>query len=254
MQEKEWISQVDAEMQSLIEEYVLQQDFHALETPLKSDQQLKNDLRSHLKETYNFKSLSDGIRNAIDLIRAETKTHRDTAKEEKVEQELAHAFTAFNEFYQKRKENALYQEASKLEAHESLWTKLYGISDETLLIIYNLVLKCFKNKEIENAKNLLRILLLFAPIVPAYWNGLGFCYQTEGDSEQALRNYLLAESIDPEHFDTHFYLARCYLAMNNKTLAKEQVEKLNKLVAASPQLKGQWENAIAQLEQDINTQ
>lgn len=140
----------------------------------------------------------------------------------------------------------------QLDPDVPFWKSLFGLSDETLVWIYDVVLEYFKNNEIENSKDILQILLMFAPTVPAFWNALGFCFQREGDLDQALDYYLNAESIEEDLPETHFYLARCYLAMNLRPLAREQVEKLFKLIEKSNELRNSWEKPINQLANEIS--
>lgn len=254
MQQNEWVNQFNSQMASLVEEYVQEQDFHAIETPLKTEKQIKNELRNNLLKDVNFKAMSRGILNALSLINAHLLAFGDQKQIEEVGQELDNAFIKLGDMVEQYSQDKLTDntEVNQLDQNVPLWTALYGISDETLIMIYDIVLKCFENNEIENAKDLLQILLMFAPTIPAYWNAKGFCLQIEGNLDQALKNYLIAEEIDQDLLDTHFYLARCHMAMNNKLLAQEEVEKLTKLIAASKELKEEWENDVEQLANEIS--
>lgn len=253
MQNSEWRTQFDSEMQTLMEEYVKMQDFHAIETPLKTDKQFKSELKHRLQKEWNFKALSRGIFNANQLIHDYLHTLPDERQAEKAREELNFAFkTVSKNFAECLKKTSHDEGMNQIDTSIPIWTAIYGLSDETLLFIYELVLKCFKNKEIENSKDLLHILLMFAPTIPAYWNALGFCYQSEGNLDQALKNYLIAEDIDPDILDTHFYLARCYKAMNQKLLAQEQVEKISKVIAANNERQEQWKMQATQLAHELS--
>lgn len=248
MQQEEWIQQFNHDFQVLIGDYVQKQDFHALETPLKTGQQLKSELREKLIKQNKFENLSHGIFNAVDLINEYLETNGTKEQREKIHAELVSAFKILKETSGETPSDKM----TKLDPDQSLWTALYGISDETLLLIYDIVLKCYQNNEIENAKDLLGFLLIFAPILPAYWNALGFCYQTEGNFEQALDYFLIAEELDPELLQTHFYLARCYHVMNQKPAAHVQMEKIVTLLGSTDDSDGHWRNQMELLVDELN--
>ena len=249
MKQDESISQLNSEFKELIEDYVQKQDLRALETPLKTNEMLKNELRNKLNKEHNFEAISRGVFNAIDLIHEHLTFLGNTQQTDKVHQELMTAFKSLKEITDKNQEA---EKLSQLGPETSLWTALYGISDETLLLIYEMVLKCDEKNEIVNAKDLLSLLLIFAPIIPSYWNALGFCYQKEGKYEMALRYYTISQQISPETLDTYFYLARCYHAMNQKSLALEEVDKLHKqLDSLKVQSNDAWRHQAEKLTQEI---
>lgn len=88
MQQNQWIDQFNSEMRSIIEEYVNEQDFHAIETPLKSDKQFKNELKNALLEENNFAVISRGIINAVDLLDAQLMNVSDDNQREKISNEF----------------------------------------------------------------------------------------------------------------------------------------------------------------------
>lgn len=252
-QKEKWIEQFNSEMKSLIDEYVKEQDFHAVETPLKSDRQYKNELKEELSKKYNFEAISRGIFNGVNLINSYLLTLNDQVEIEKARKELDKAFEKLSELFDKALESSDLDLADQINPDLPIWTSLFGMSDETLGLIYESVLNCFENNEIENSKDILQILLMFAPTIPAFWNALGFCFQTEGNLDEALNQYLVAESMDEDLPETHFYLARCYLAMNKRCLAQEQVEKLSKRMDTLKNYKNQWEAAINQLANEVSS-
>lgn len=255
MQKNQRIERFDAFVENTIEEYVSKEDFNAIATPLKSEQQIKDELRLNLRKELNYSNLSKELIHGVDLIHDHLLNWNDRHQAEKVRQELSHAFRRLKDLYQEYSQKNLTDSdqdlSNRIDPNASLWTGLYGISDETLSFIYDMVLTSFNKNEVQDAKSLLQILITFAPIIPSYWNALGFCFQTEGNLEKALDHYLIAENINQDYLDAHFYLARCYMAMNNKFLAREQVEKLEKLIATSSELRDQWEGQVEQLANEI---
>lgn len=251
MQTNDQIKQFDSDMSLLIDEYIKHQDFHAMETPLKTEAQCKQTLKNRLLGEYNFTAISKGIFNAVHVINQYLSQSEKIKDRKKIQSELSTAFTKLIELYGQTKTNKNPDLLKNLEHDLPLSLALFGISNETLIEIYEIYLQCFKNKEIENSKDLIQLLLIFAPTIPAFWNALGVCFQNEGNFDQALNHYLIAEEINPSLVETHFYLARCYINQKNHPLAKEQVEKLFKLMNDSQDLKNQWEHAVHELAYEI---
>lgn len=232
MTEKKGIEQFNSEMLALINDYVDKEDFNALATPLKSALQIKNEVREQLVKALSYESFAKGVDNAVQLIQSHLETITDPQLTEKYVEELNHGFKAIVEFYGNTSDDQKEDWMNRWNPEIPIWKEIFGVSDETLLMVYDIVLEQFNRNQIENAKDLLQLLLMFAPTLPSYWNALGFAYQKEGKLDHAVKQYLMAEELNPELLDCHFYLARCYMEMNKKCLAKEEVEKLSKLCAS----------------------
>ena len=217
MQSMKVAKKFDSEMKAYIENFVNKQDFRAIETPLKKNQAYKDEIKHKLYSMYSSQKLIKDMCGSISLI-------NKYLTNEKVRYELENAFDHFE-----RIKNQYMDSKGCWLDHIELNTKpwvLFGLSVDSLLTIYQIVLKCYENKEIDHAKNLLELLLIFAPTISSYWNALGFCFKEES-LEMALDYYLISLQIDPHHVETYFYIAHTYLAMNNRNLAELQLEKLN---------------------------
>lgn len=250
MQPKGFESHFDAEMQSHIDRFVSTQDFQVIATPLKTSEQYKAELKDRMTRDYSYQNIMPSLSSSAQLINQHLIFHVDKAQSEKIKCELSNAFDHFNEIRNPSSVSAEDFWKEHIKCNTKPWT-LLGISKETLLTIYEIALVCFDRNEMTQAKSLLKLLLVFAPTIPSYWNALGFFYQKEKDLEAALQHYLFSEQVDPDHLETYFYISRCYLAMNQYLLAYEQVDKLIKLMNLSPELKKHWQSDVEKLARDI---
>lgn len=253
MQEDPQIRKIEKEMKALVDHYVDEQDFHAVETPLKTDKQFKEELRQRLQEHNNFAAISRGIFNAVELIQSHLLALGKGDQVELIRNELANAFIHLETLQKKHAEHP-EDEAwfNNLNPQIPLWTALYGITDETLVLIYELVLKSFKQHEIQHAKDLLQLLLMFAPTISSYWNAMGFCFQTEGELEKARDHFLISNEIDPSLIETYFYLARCYQRLNQPELAQDQIDKVSQRISSSKELSHLWKIHVEQLTSELS--
>jgi len=254
MKKREWVEKFDANVKELVTNYVDEQDFHTLETPLKSQQQYKIDLKEKLMANLNFASLMRGYIHSIQLIEEELMEKLDAAQLKKTLTEIAIAFERLGNLQRKYSDHDLLDqgEMSTLDLDLPLWTALYGISTETLMQIYEIVSKYYHQDRIDDAKDLLQTILLFAPTISSFWNALGFCCQQQGNFEQAINYFTISEEVDPNFLETYFYLARCYMKMNQKSLAKRQAEKLMHHIQAFDESQSYWLQQVKQLNDELS--
>ncbi|MBS4167118.1 MULTISPECIES: tetratricopeptide repeat protein [unclassified Neochlamydia] len=252
--QQEKIKAFDAKIKPVIEEYVNNQDFHLLATPLKTEHQYRLAFKEQIAKELNLTLLFQKYVKGINLLKIELLEKSDTPSMLEVLNEIEQAFKKIQEIQKKysiSKDHEVLDPNSLIDADQPLWTTLYGLSSETLLLIYELAIKNFNNHAFEEAKTLLHLLLTFSPTVSSYWNAMGYCYQNEGEYAKALNYYLMAEEIDPNFLETQFYLARCYQSMQQHGLALESLEKLWGFIEASPEVKEEWESHVRKLAKEI---
>jgi hypothetical protein len=246
--------QFESSVQQYIDECVKAQDFHVIETPLKTDAQYKAEMKHRLKDELTYANLIGSHELAIETIRQYLSTVDDKEQKERVEIEIANSMDHFKEFRDLflKQELPIEEWIEKNNPEAKTWSLFYGISDDTINFLYDIVLKKISESELAEAKGLLQLMLLYAPGISSYWNALGFCLQKEGHYEEALVNYQMAKEMNATNLETYFYLARCYHAMNNFILAEEQVEQLKQLISESDELRKEWELHVKNLEKTIN--
>ena len=132
------------------------------------------------------------------------------------------AAAIFNELLKNDPENLeyLYSKAMMLssaqkfpeaiEAYRQLEAKT-GVNDQISVEIQELYLQ---NKQPEKAIQEIEKLIQSNPAEPRYYGLLADLYQTQGDTENALKNYNKILAIDPESGFVHFSLANYYLQKN----------------------------------------
>ena len=249
MQDEE-LQKFDHDIKSLIEDYVEKQDLSLLQTPLKTNNQLKDELRDKMQQAFSFAALNRGIFNAVDLMTNHLMAFGSVNQLEAIREELGNAFINFAELQKKHQDDVDYEWLNQLDPEVPVWTSLYGISSSTLLLIYGIALKCLENREVSNAKDLLELILIFAPSVSSYWNAMGYCYQLEENYDRAIHYFLISQEIEPELPETYFYLINAYKRTGQKSLALDQLNQLQQKIPQEDLLK--WQAVIQELNKEIS--
>ncbi|QLH36277.1 MAG: tetratricopeptide repeat protein [Parachlamydiaceae bacterium] len=203
-----------------------------ISTPLKTEKQIKAQLREAFNECFNEENLIEFYRQCHELIYKHLQ-NCDLFTQEKIKNEFLNIKIAVD-----------WDSTSSFRG-------LQGLSDETLLVIYQVALNLFETQRFDQSKQLLSMLLLFASKISSYWNALGYVYQTEGNFESAITCYSKSLETDPDNIETYFYLARCYLQMQQSYLAKQQLDNLREYLIQSNSIH-LWENHIIALTKEIN--
>ena len=74
------------------------------------------------------------------------------------------------------------------------------------------------------------------PFVPDFWLGLGLTHQANGDYQQALACFLVAETMDPARLDCYEYGIDCALEMKNFAQAEAILDQALRFANKHPQL------------------
>jgi tetratricopeptide (TPR) repeat protein len=241
-------------MNSIIEDYVKEQDFHAIATPLKSDEHHKRELKQKLKDELCYESVVRSLTNSMDVIIDYLNLHENDSQADQVVREVSESMSYFKAFKEKVDEEniSIMDWVEKNDPTARTWSLFYGVSDETMLYLYKIVRENFNQKKYTQAKDLLQLILVFAPGISSYWNALGFCFQQEGLFDEAIKKYLIAKEMDPEDLETYFYLARCYKQQNDLKASQEEIDELTHLINQTVELKEDWSQHLDSLKKDLS--
>lgn len=243
----------DEQIDSMIDSFVSEQDFKAVETPLKSEKQHQIELKNRLKEDLCYAKLSKQIFNAINLINQYVTEKFDREKAELLMAQIGNSFDQFS-VNQEKYTTGTNEDKALLNAKGAEmkpWV-LFGLDDNIVIMVYDVVLQCFKKNDIQGAKDILTILLMYAPSVSSFWNAMGYTLQLEHHYEDALNQYAISEEVDPDNVETKFYIARCYLAQHRTNEAKHKIDEIRHAVEHSDDLKTIWSGHIEKLQMDIS--
>ena len=106
-----------------------------------------------------------------------------------------------------------------LSEGESL-QKLLGFSDETMEKFYGAARRIFLQRRWEDAINAFTFLTTINPLRHVYWLGLAMSQQESKQYEDAVINYGMAILTQPENPVPHFYMAKCYFALEDQSSAE----------------------------------
>lgn len=192
--------------------------YEALSTPLKSAKAIKEEHFQSLKKSFEFKELRNHIAKAEELIRnGEMISLFGEARYQEIIQQLDNIKDNIDNYYEENPESS-----------EDILQKISNIPDETLINIYEFTLEFINKKSYEEAISLLTYLSLFAPDIPSFWLSLGFCLQSLGRDQEALKVFdsLKASYENPKPY---LYSAISHFKLNQKDLAKIDLQKANEL-------------------------
>ena len=238
----------DEKLKESVHEMVSKLDFNAIATPLKTDFQIKNELENKINNNLKASHLSENLENALVLIDDYLKVSESQEIREKVNREILQSIKHFQKVNKEFVSQSLDFETWISSKNKPTWTVLYGVSTETILLMYKPVLELVKVENYEGAKTILLLILFFAPDVSSYWNALGFCLQQQQNLDEAIHFYNISKEINPENLETYFYLARCYKQKEDLSSAFEELNQLKTELQKNVELKEDWKNSILELE------
>ncbi len=101
-----------------------------------------------------------------------------------------------------------------------------GMTSEKFEWLYAQAYSIYKAGKYRDAIALFKFLATMNPSVSKYYLGLGACYFMLKDYETALFPYLAAANIDKQSPIPLYYVAECFLKLNNKVAALKAYEQL----------------------------
>jgi tetratricopeptide (TPR) repeat protein len=177
---------IDSEIDNLLE---TDETYQFQSTPLKTAEAIKADHRRQLKEELEQKELREHIVKAYDLIMNELPQRVSPAEFDQLKQEFNKSLDHFYEISQKPVE--FIDQLSSFQ-------EIYGISNESMVLIYSLAYTYLENQEFKNAESLLYFLLLLNPAISSFWFALGICLQNQGKDEESKIMFETAQALDSE--------------------------------------------------------
>lgn len=213
-------------VETKVEEIIV--NSHACEyfaTPLKSEAMLK---KTYHEELINLFKLSDAratLEAAEKIILVEMPNFTSPEKFEKIKQEIVRSGEHFVQFV-----NTLSNEKVKNSENPILLQQVFGLSNESLLQIYNFAANLVKKERFDEAACIFALLSTLAPHVSSYWIGQGACLQALGKHDVALVAFEVAKCIKADNPSTLVYTIESYLALKDKEKAASEMKLLKKIV------------------------
>lgn len=239
------MAKIDTLLEGLIEsqvETLIQDDsyYQLLSTPLKSASIVKKEHRKQLVEFFKLKELRNQLEVAPNII---LNLLPDlVSKEEfvKIKGELDGSGEHFIHFIE-----SMNKESSEKPI---LFQEMFGLSDDTLLRIYDLAVDLIKKENYEDANTLLVFLTTLAPHVTSYWIAEGACLQALDRHQEAIAVFSAAKFLSPSDPAPSFYSIESFLILDDKDKAKLELDEVKEIVKSlSGEDKLKWEKMIKEV-------
>jgi tetratricopeptide (TPR) repeat protein len=221
---------LEQEIERLLED---ENAYSFFSTPLKSAKTCRMEHKQQIQEVLSMKEWQTAMADALDLIRQKLSAAVGVEAAQQVQKELRHAPEHLSE---KLKDPAL--KSSSLQ-------HLMGLSDDSLVSIYELAYDLLLKQDYKESLALLKLLSFLAPQIPSYWIAQGFCLHHLQKVEEAAEAYEIAKILNPEDPQAYIALANCYLHLKEKRQAQDALDQAEQLLLSQPN--DQWMQEIDSL-------
>lgn len=130
-----------------------------------------------------------------------------------------------------------------------------GMTSEKFEWLYAQAYSIYKSGKYRDAIALFKFLATMRPTTSKYFLGLGACYFMLKDYETALFPYLAAANIDKKSPIPLYYVAECFIKLNNKVAtlkAYEQMLDIFETVPLFPHLQQRIKMSAEQIKRELN--
>ncbi len=233
---------IDSEIENLLQS---EETYQFQSTPLKPAKAIKEDHKRQLKEELEQRELRGHIVQAYDLIMNQLPQKVSLAEFDQLKGEFEKSVNHFDDISQKPAE--FIDQLSSLQ-------EIYGISDESMTLIYSLAYGYLEKREFKNADSLLYFLTLLNPTVRSFWIALGISLQNQGKYEESKIMFETAQTLDSDNPEAFILGAQVDLQLNNSEMAQEQLKIAEKIINHSNHLDNKQDliNQINNLIMQIN--
>jgi tetratricopeptide (TPR) repeat protein len=226
-----------------VDNFVESQDYHYLETSLKSSNTIKQQYKEELNQ---FKStvLIDQFIQTLEYMSKHLPEICNDKEIKQIKKEFEEANQTFVQNLNKAMEFNEIDENLKFQ-------EMYGFSNQTLQCIYRLGNHCFTHHQLIEAKQIFNLLVYLAPHVSSFWIALGICYYQEKKITEALAFLDIAEHINPKNPLIYIYKCECLLIEDQHSQVQNELKKIEDLFEDSS-LKDQWVAQYESLKNKMN--
>lgn len=228
---------IESQVESLVQDDAYYQNFA---TPLKSASQIKVEHRKQLIDFFKLTELRSQLESAPVLVENLLVDLISPAEFDKVKAELDKSGEHFISFI-----GSMGKDSGEKPI---LFQEMFGLSDETLLHIYDLSVDLVKKGKYEDANTLFVFLTTLAPHVPSYWIAEGACLQALNRHEEAIAVFNAAKFLNASDPAPVAYSMESYYMLKDMSSAKAELEALKEIVKSLPaDEKSNWEKKIKEM-------
>ena len=105
-------------------------------------------------------------------------------------------------------------------ANKKLMQDILGFTGDDVSKLFDQAMGFLSQHRYDEAISAFRLLTRINPFISDFWLGWGYALQSQGAYQEALSQYLVAETMDPERIDTYEYAIELCLEMHDFLQAK----------------------------------
>lgn len=126
-----------------------------------------------------------------------------------------------------------------------------GLSDDDIEALYAIGNNFYKQGKYDEAENMFQYVCLYAHLDPRFWMALGNCRQMQKKYQMAIDAYGFSYMIEQDDPWPPIQAAVCYLAMDNKELAKDSLDLADMSIEPGSDEDGEAAKRIAALREGL---
>lgn len=208
-------------------------------TPLKPPSAFRNAHREKLVDFFKFEELQEQLEEAPKIILNLMPSYLPIDDFTKIKNELNKSINHF-----------ILIAISMGESAEKppILQELFGISNDSLVYIYELGIELVKKNNHKDASALFVFLTTMTPYVPSFWIAQGVCLQVLNRHEDAIEIFKTAKLLKPVDPLSLLYLIESYKNLKLDDEAKIELEALKNLIQTfEGDEKIRWEQKINEI-------
>lgn len=124
---------------------------------------------------------------------------------------------------------------------------LFGFSEVSLQIFYDVATYLFDEKQHEAAQKVLTVIVTLSPYVVTYWIALGVTYHAQKNYPKAIAVYRFAYKLNSNKAIAYIHILQCAIESNDKQLQRECIDQLNTLFKNNESENNLWEETFKRL-------
>lgn len=234
------VSTIDDLMKPEIEAFIPDESqYQIFATPLKPPSAFRKAHQDNLAEFFKFEELQEHLEEAPKIVLKLMPNYRSQEDFAKIKNEIDKSIHQF----------ILISLSMSETSEKPIFLKdLFGITDDSLMWIYELGVELVKKNNYSDGYILFVFLTTLAPYVEGFWISQGISLQALNRHEDAIETFKNAKILKPNDPIPSAYLIESYLNLMQKNEAEIELNSLKNLVKTlESEEKNHWENKIKEI-------
>jgi tetratricopeptide (TPR) repeat protein len=211
--------------------------YELLATPLKQANAFKEEHRQCLKEMFQFNEFGRRMNKGFDLIIDLLPEIVGRKAWEKLAQEFAERDQHAQQYLSQRFSIGENGEPPTVQ-------RLWGISDDSLLHIYNLGRQLLEDEQFDQADAVFTVLSYLNPNIPEYALGKGIALYSIGNYKDAAEMLQVAKTLLPNKVAPFLYSALCQTVLQNTEEVDKDLAAIEEIMKKSSEERDKWNDIL----------